>query len=393
MIALLSKFFIKNGEKVNDPKVRQAYGMLCGLVGIILNVVLFAGKFLAGLFSNSIAITADAFNNLSDAGSSAVTLVGFHLAGSKPDPDHPFGHGRIEYLSGLIVSAAILIMAFELIRDSVMKIITPQETQFSYLTIVILAASILVKVYMFCYNRNIGRKIDSAAMRATAIDSLSDTAATTVVLLSTLVSYFMGWKIDGYCGVLVGMFVFYAGISAAKETLNPLLGQPPDEAFVERITEIVMAHENILGVHDLIVHDYGPGRQMISLHAEVPAEGQILEIHDLIDVIELELHGKLGCQAVIHMDPIVTSDERVIRLKQAMVDIAADVGAELSIHDFRMVPGNTHTNLIFDVVVPYDYRLEDAQVIAEIRQRATEKLGEKYFTVIQIDKAYEKSKK
>lgn len=384
MVTILAKIFIKN--ETDHGKIRQIYGMICGLVGISLNILLFIGKFIAGSLSNSIAITADAFNNLSDAGSSTVTLVGFRLAGQKPDPDHPFGHGRIEYLSGLIVSAAILIMAFELIRDSISKIINPHETQFSLLSMGILAISIIVKLYMCYYNRRIGKKIDSAAMRATAIDSLSDTLATSVVLISSIISHFAGWNIDGYCGVLVGLFIFYAGIMAGKETLDPLLGQPPEAEFVGKINDTVLNHKGVLGIHDLIVHDYGPGRQMISLHAEVPAEGDMLEMHDLIDRIEMELHGKLGCQAVIHMDPIVTSDERVTKLKQVITEITAGIGAELAIHDFRMVPGNTHTNLIFDVEVPFDFSLEDAQVIAQIRNKAKEKLGQDYFTVIQIDK-------
>lgn len=384
MVTLLARIFIH--EKDSPVKQRQTYGLLCGIVGILLNVILFAGKFLAGAVSNSIAITADAINNLSDAGSSAVTLVGFKLAGTKPDTEHPFGHGRIEYVSGLIVSAAILIMAFELIRDSVEKILHPAETEFSLPAVFVLIASILVKVYMAYYNGSIGRKIDSAAMRAAATDSLSDTMATAAVLLSTLAGYFWGLHIDGYCGVLVGLFIFYAGISAAKETLNPLLGQPPEEEFVDRIYSIVMAHKEVMGVHDLMVHDYGPGRQMISLHAEVDADADILKTHDMIDCIEHELKSRLYCEAVIHMDPIVVNDEKTNRLRKTVSELVGHMGEGFSMHDFRMAPGNTHTNLIFDVVVPFKYKQSDGEVIAEIRRRVTEQIGENYFAVIQIDR-------
>ena len=235
MVNILAKFFIKDNKNVSNPKVRQAYGLLCGALGIFLNVLLFAGKFIAGTISNSIAITADAFNNLSDAGSSLVTLLGFKLSAAKPDPEHPFGHGRIEYISGLIVSAAILLMAYELIRDSIDKIINPASIEFSILSIVILIVSIIVKLYMAYYNKTIGNKINSAAMTATSFDSLSDSVATTVVLIATLVSHFFDIQIDGYCGVLVGLFIFYAGYNAAKETLGPLLGQPPEAEFVKQV--------------------------------------------------------------------------------------------------------------------------------------------------------------
>lgn len=388
MVTLLAKLFIK--EETPSPKLRQAYGMLCGIVGILLNVVLFAGKFLAGTLSHSIAITADAINNLSDAGSSAVTLVGFKLAGTKPDTEHPFGHGRIEYVSGLVVSAAILIMAFELARDSINKIITPAETEFSLLSIIILSISILVKLYMAYYNNAIGKRIDSATMRATAMDSLSDTVSTAVVLAATLIGYYSGYKIDGYCGILVALFIFYAGISAAKETLDPLLGQAPDEDLVAQIYEIVMAHEGILGVHDMVVHDYGPGRQMISLHAEVAADADILEIHDMIDQVEAELKHELYCEAVIHMDPIV-KDEKTEQMRGIIDKIVIQTGEGFSMHDFRMVPGNSHTNLIFDVVVPFKYKQSDSEVIAAIRKRIEEEVGETYFAVIQIDRAYVKN--
>lgn len=388
MVTVLAGLFIR--EKDDKGKVRKAYGILCGIVGIFLNGCLFAGKFLAGNLSNSIAITADAFNNLSDAASSLVTLLGFKMADAKPDSEHPFGHGRIEYISGLCVAAAILLMAYELIRDSVAKIRHPEETEFSTLIVVILVASILVKLYMASYNYRIGKRIDSAAMRATATDSLSDMCATTAVLAATLVSHYTGLQIDGYCGVLVGVFILFAGIGAAKETLNPLLGQAPDEEFVRRIEEIVMSREEILGMHDLIVHDYGPGRQMISIHAEVAAEGNFLEIHDVIDNVENELRAKLGCDATIHMDPIVTTDEHTRELKETVVGLIHEIDPVLSLHDFRVVMGPTHTNLIFDLLAPFKFSMTDETLIETVQARVWERLGENYFVVSKVDKAYVK---
>lgn len=386
MVTLLAGIFIR--EKEDKAKIRQAYGVLCGIVGIILNVCLFAGKFLAGNLSHSIAITADAFNNLSDAAASLVTLLGFQMAGAKPDPEHPFGHGRIEYMSGLVVAAAILLMAYELIRDSVEKIIHPEATEFSALILAILVVSVCVKLYMVFYNSQIGKKIDSAAMRATATDSLSDVCATTVVLIATLVGHFTGLQIDGYCGALVGVFILFAGVGAARETLNPLLGQAPDEEFVNHITEIVMSHEEIRGMHDLIVHDYGPGRQIVSLHAEVAAEGNLLETHDVIDNVENELRSKLGCDATIHMDPVVTTDEHVRELKDAVTEIVQGIDGVISLHDFRVVTGPTHTNLIFDLLVPFKFHISDDELVDLVQTRVKERFGDNYFVVTKVDKAY-----
>ena len=388
MVTILINLLIKEKEDVKNPKVRQQYGMLCGMVGIVLNIFLFLGKFLAGTISHSISITADAVNNLSDAGSSCVTLVGFKMAGAKPDVGHPFGHGRIEYIAGLIVSGAILLMAVELVETSVSKILHPQPVQFGMLTGIILAISILVKLYMAYYNYRIGKKVDSAAMRATATDSLSDVCATTAVLLAAVAGEITGLKIDGWCGVLVGIFIFYAGIQAAKETLDPLLGQAPEETLVRQIEEIVLAQEEICGIHDLLVHDYGPGRLMISLHAEVPAEGNILELHDVIDNTEVELRRKLNCDAVIHMDPIVTEDQHILSLKKNVEEIIRAIDPVISMHDFRVVVGPTHTNLIFDIVIPYEYKLSDAALTEQIQEHVKERLGEDHFVVIQVDKAY-----
>lgn len=387
MVTLLSGFFIKNRENTSDPVVRQAYGMLCGFVGIFFNILLFVGKFLAGSISHSIAITADAFNNLSDAASSIITLVGFKMAGQKPDPDHPFGHGRIEYISGLLVSVLILFMSFELLKSSVLKIIHPTELSYSPLVITILILSILVKCYMACYNYQIGSRINSAAMKATATDSLSDTLSTLVVLIATLVSQFTGFIIDGYCGVIVALFICYVGLKAAKDTVSPLLGQAPEPEFVNQINEIVLSHDGVIGIHDLIVHNYGPGRVLISLHAEVPADGDILTMHDMIDHIEHELRDTLNCQTVIHMDPVCIDDEETNRLKELVRGYLAEIDTVLSMHDFRIVKGPTHTNIIFDVVVPYRFRMTDTELIHTI----TEKIKAdhpNYFAVIEVDKKF-----
>ncbi|TCL59835.1 cation diffusion facilitator family transporter [Kineothrix alysoides] len=387
MVSLLTKIFIKDRDNTSSPQVRQAYGVLCGTVGIFLNILLFIGKFLAGIISNSIAVTADAFNNLSDAGSSLITLIGFKMAGQKPDPGHPFGHGRIEYLSGLLVSIAILIMAFELVRSSVDKIIHPQAVEFSLITVIILAISIGVKLYMTFYNKSIGKKIDSAAMSATAMDSLSDTMATTVVLIAALVGKLTGLKIDGYCGIMVALFIFYAGYCAAKETVSPLLGQPPHPDFVKNVETIVMSYEHVLGIHDMIVHDYGPGRVMLSLHAEVPADGDILTLHDMIDNIEHRLHNELHCEAVIHMDPVVTQDEQINALKSRISEVIITAYPEVCFHDFRVVKGPTHTNIIFDIVVPFHYKKNDEEITNYISEQIR-LIDETYMAVIQVDKAY-----
>ncbi len=387
MVTMLANFFIKKKDECHDPAVRRAYGVLCSVVGIALNVLLFAGKYAAGLLSGSIAIQADAFNNLSDAGSSFITMVGFHFSGRKPDKDHPFGHGRIEYIAGLVVSMLILLMGFELGKSSVAKILQPEPVETSGLVMGILVVSILVKFYMNVYNRSIGGRIDSAAMKATAADSLSDAVATTVVLLSMIVSAKTGLQIDGWCGVLVACFIFKAGIEAAKDTMTPLLGTTPDPAFIREIRNIVMGHEEIVGIHDLVVHDYGPGRVMISLHGEVPGNGDVYVLHDAIDEIERELKEKLNCDAVIHMDPIATDDEVVMALRTKLENKLAGLEEGLTMHDFRMVQGPTHTNLIFDVVIPSNCKRSEAEVRAMV-EGLVSGIGDCYYAVITIDRAY-----
>ena len=315
LISLLARLFIKPDPAREEPETRRAYGVLCGIVGICLNVLLFAGKFLAGTLSGSIAITADAFNNLSDAGSSFVTLVGFQLAGQKPDSEHPFGHGRMEYVSGLAVSVLILLMGLELGKTSIEKILHPEPVDSSPLIFAILCASILVKLYMFLYNRRLGKKLASPAMEATAMDSLSDSVATAAVLIATLVGRFTGLEIDGWCGVLVAAFILWSGINAVRDTLDPLLGRAMDPELAADIDKLVLSHPNILGIHDLVYHDYGPGRAMMSFHAEVPADADLLEMHDIIDHIERELKTKHHIETVIHTDPVV-NDERTNALRE-----------------------------------------------------------------------------
>lgn len=388
MVTFLAKIFIKNPSDYHSGEVRQAYGMLCGTVGILLNILLFAGKWLAGTLSGSIAITADAFNNLSDAGSSVITLLGFKLSGQKPDPEHPFGHGRMEYISGLFVAVAILIMGFELVKTSISKVLHPESIESSPLILGILIASILVKFYMNYYNRKIGRKIESTAMIATANDSLSDTISTILVLGATLISQFTGLLLDGWFGIAVGLFIVYTGITTMKDTMDPLLGQPPSSDFVKEIEDLVKAHPIVCGIHDLLVHDYGPGRLIISLHAEVPAHGNLLEIHDEIDNIEKELQDKLFCTATIHMDPIVTNDARINGLKDKVTALVQEIEPGLDIHDFRVVEGNTHANIIFDIVIPYKSEISDQEILSRVKSNIRSWDNGKYFAVIQVDHDY-----
>lgn len=352
MLYLIRKFIAGGGDGA-DPENRRRFGSLSGLVGIVLNLLLFGGKLTAALLSGSVSVIADAFNNLSDAASSVVTLVGFRLSGKRADPEHPFGHGRIEYISGFLVSVAILFMGYELAKSAIKGIFQPEPVSFSVLTAVILAASILVKLYMALYNKRLAALFDSTALKAVVTDSLSDVAATGAVLVCLIISHYTALNLDSYAGLLVSAFILYSGVMAAKDTLAPLLGTPPSKKLTERIERIVLAHEEIQGMHDLVVHDYGPGRLMISLHAELPANVGIFESHALIDDIEQELEEKLGCEAVIHFDPIDTDDKELKRLQGIVEAVIEKIDPKLHIHDFRYVPGDSHTNLIFDLVVPY----------------------------------------
>lgn len=390
MISILSRIFLRKKDTASEEG-RRALGMLCSIFGIFLNVLLFAGKLIAGILSGSIAITADAFNNITDAGSSFITLIGFKFAGMKPDIKHPFGHGRFEYVSGLLVSIVIILVGFELLTSSVNKIIHPEPLEGNYLVaVIILLASILVKAYMFFYNKVIGKKINSSGMKATAMDSLSDCIATSVVLISLLIGVKTDLAIDGWCGCAVSLFVLFAGIRSAFETLQPLLGTPPDEEFVKSVEELVMSHEAVIGIHDMVVHDYGPGRQMISLHAEVDGSGNIFVIHDEIDLIEQEIASRFGCEAVIHMDPIETDNEITNSYRHRISELVKTIHPETTIHDFRMVPGPTHTNLIFDAVVPYEVSEKDDVVAQKICTLVSDNL-KNCNAVIKIDRPYTKA--
>ena len=385
MITFLSRLLIKDNKNYTSPAVRLRYGVLCGAVGICFNILLFTGKLIAGTLTGSIGITADAFNNLSDAGSASIALIGFRLSDAKADKEHPFGHGRFEYIAGLIVSLVILLMGFELGKSSIEKILHPEAITFSFLALGVLVVSILTKLYMFFYNRSIGKKIDSATMRATAMDSFSDVAATSVVLLSMLIGKWTGWMIDGYAGLAVALFIGYTGIRAAKETVSPLLGQPPTKEFVEEIERIVLNHEGVIGVHDLVVHDYGPGRRMISLHAEVPADGDMIQLHDAVDNLEKLLRKECGCETVIHMDPVETDNQETNRLRAETEAILRELDERLTLHDFRVVTGPTHTNLVFDVVVPFGFAMADDVVRKEVSDRIHALEGN-CFAVIDVDK-------
>lgn len=394
MLTLLIRLFIKHPNSVQDAQVRSAYGTLCSVVGIFLNLVLFVFKYFAGVVACSVSIQADAFNNLSDAGSSIITLFGFRLAGKQPDAEHPYGHGRFEYISGLLVSVAILIMGYQLFRNSLDVILHGGETAFAdhfVLSVVILLCSVLVKFYMFFYHRSIGKKINSPAMLATSFDSISDMCSTLLVLVCALITRFFDLPdavpLDAYCGILVSLFIVYAGFRSAKETIAPLLGTPPDREFVKAIENEVMSFDGVLGMHDLIVHDYGPGRRFLSLHAEVSADADVLAMHDMIDNIEKHLARTFQCGAVIHMDPIASDDPTVSALHETVRSILSDIDPALSMHDFRIVQGPTHTNLVFDVVVPFRFHTSNAELQRMIADRV-KAVSEQYFVVIEFDREY-----
>ncbi len=384
MITLLARIFIKS-ENYSDLNVRDKYGRLCGIVGILLNILLFAVKLFAAVFTGAIAITADAFNNLSDAASSLVTMIGFKLASNKADSEHPFGHGRIEYISGVIVSFLILLMAYELIKNSIYKIIHPMLPHVEYYVFVILLFSILVKAYMAWYNISVGKKITSVALKATAKDSLSDVLATTVVLLSVFAGTFWHVALDGYGGLIVGIMIMFTGISAFKDTVDPLLGKAPDPKLIKEIEHIVMCDERILGMHDLIVHDYGPGRMMLSLHVEVPYKEDMLKLHELIDMIEYNLRGVVNCEPVIHMDPVVDDDAEINIAKENLEKVLNDIDETLKFHDFHVLREGTNMNIVFDVVTTHKYALDDNELRDMITDRM-KAIDSRYNCVIQIDK-------
>ncbi len=388
MVYLLSKLFIKNYENVNSPSVRASYGNLSGITGIVLNLCLFVAKLTAGVLTSSISVVADAFNNLSDAGSSLVTFFGFRLANRPADKEHPFGHGRYEYLTGLIISFLILLVGMELLKSSVEKILNPEAvTSMNMISVIILIISIAVKLWMFYFNKILSKKINSSALKATATDSLSDSIATSIVLIGLVFSQLTKINIDGYLGVAVAVFIFIAGIKTLKESISPLLGTPPEKEFVADIKRTVLEDDMIVGLHDLMVHDYGPGRCIISLHAEISDQEDLLKAHDKIDLIEKKLETKFNCMATIHMDPIASDDEYTLALKGKIVSRLLLINKDFSVHDFRIVQGDTHTNVIFDLVVPYECK-EKNEFILKKATEAIKSIDRKLVPVVYIEKPY-----
>ncbi len=373
MTKLLIKLFVKDSRNVSDPAVRQRYAMLAGVTGIVLNLLLFAGKLTTGILAASVAVIADAFNNVSDAGSSVITIIGFRLAGKHEDKEHPLGHGRLEYVSSFIVDMLIILVGAELLKSSVEKIISPSLPAVSAATIVLLVVAVLVKLWLFFFYRKIGNLIDSAAVKSTSIDSISDTVATSLVLISTLVARFANVGIDGWAGILVAGFILFTGIKAAKETIDLLLGTPPDPAFIEELKDFVKNYPEVVGVHDLMVHDYGPGRKIISFHAEVPSDSDINYAHDVIDCIERDMHEKFGCIVTIHLDPIVTGNKEVDEMRRLAEETAKEVDSSFTIHDFRMTSGGKHINLIFDLSIPTDCKIPDGEAAQKVAEKISEK--------------------
>lgn len=373
MSELLLRLFVPKGSP-DDPVVRTRCGLLSGITGIILNIILVAGKLTVGIIAGSVAIIADAINNFSDAASSVITLAGFKLAGQKPDKEHPFGHGRIEYVAGLIVSVLIIFMGFELAWSSIEKIITPEAAEFSYAAMGVLIAAILVKFWLFYFNRKIAKRINSPSIAATASDSISDVIATGVVLAALIAGQYTTFPIDGVAGVIVAIFIFKAGWGAVKTTQAPLLGRPMSKELADAIDKLALEHENILGIHDLIYHDYGPGRAIVSFHAEVPADGNLMETHEMIDHVEREIREKFGIEAVIHMDPIVV-DGDTEEMRTMVESVIKSIHPDASIHDLRIAEWDKIHNVYFDVIVPYGLDISDEEIENRVKEQIKEKSG------------------
>lgn len=366
MISLLSRLFIPDHEKTDLPEVRRRYGALSGIVGIFLNLLLFTGKIIAGYLAHSVSIVADAVNNLSDAATSVMTLIGFRIAGRKADEDHPFGHARFEYISGLFVSISILLMGLELARNSLGRILHPGEILYSRTAVIILAASIAVKLYMFSYNRALASRIDSVALRSTAMDSLSDCMSTSVVLLCQIISRLTGFHLDGWCGLAVSMFILYTGVNTILESTSPLLGKAPDPELIAKITERVTETEDILGMHDLLVHDYGPGHQIVTLHAEISSDLSLVKAHEITDKLERQLDREFGVMSVIHMDPVDIHDGEALCLKKQVLEKLHTMNLRAGLHDFRIHREDDPPSVSFDVIFPYDYERSDENIIEEL---------------------------
>lgn len=385
MTEFLVRRFVPRWQQVRDAAVRQRYGLLGSITGIVVNLLLFAGKFTVGTLFGSVAVTADGVNNLSDAGSSVISLVSFRLAARPADEEHPFGHARLEYLASMGVAILILLLGAELAKSSLSKILAPEPMAFSWLTVGVLAASILMKLWLFAFNRSLGRRIDSSLMAAAAADSLSDVLATGGVLLSAVLSPLLRFSLDGYMGMLVAAVIIRAGIQIILEAMGKLLGEAPTGELVAEIEDFVTARPGILGCHDLMVHSYGPGRCFATVHAEVSAKGDMLVSHDLIDNIERDILREKDIHLVIHMDPVVEDDEAAGRCRALLTEVLRRLGPELSFHDFRIVPGPSHTNMIFDVSAPYSFPLSDAELCRRLQEEVWE-ADPSLFTVITVDR-------
>ena len=389
MTSLLIKLFVKDYKNINDRTVRENYGTLGSLVGVFCNILLCVIKITAGLLAKSMSIVADGLNNLSDMGSSVITMIGFRLSSKPADKKHPYGHGRMEYMSAFIVSVLIIIVGFELASSSVKSLIFGEKAPvYTLLSIIILAVSVFVKLWMYLFNKKLGKLINSDALSATAQDSINDAITTTAILISTSVSYFVNvpFNLDAVMALLVSLFILWAGISSARDTLSSLLGKAPDKELIKNIENTVMSFDGFLGIHDLIVHDYGPGRQFASLHIEVPQNVDIVECHEQIDLCEKVVLEKTGVELVIHMDPIDTDNEEISSTKNLILELVKTIDNRLTIHDFRMTPSsNQRTNLIFDVVLPADYKATDEYIIGEISKKAKE-INMTFVCVITVDR-------
>lgn len=384
---LLVRLFVPGSEDVGNAYVRGRYGKLAGIVGIASNLLLFALKLAAGLLTGSIAIMADAVNNLADCTSSIVTLLGFKLSGMPADEQHPYGHARYEYISGLVVSFFVLAIGFQFLLSSIQKIRSPEVVLFTPAAMVVLIVSIAVKLWQGMFNKNIGVRIDSFPLKATATDSLNDVFITTAVLIGAVVAQWTGWQLDGFMGVLVAAFILYSGVQLVIETLNPLIGMAPDKEMIQQIQQKILGYPTVMGLHDLIVHNYGPGCCFASVHVEVPAEQDILVSHDIIDNIEKDFALEMGIQMVIHLDPIVTDDQQLSRYRDEVDAMVRSIDPQLSTHDFRMVEGKTHTNFIFDIVVPPKFRLTDSALRDEVNQRVQAQTPH-HHCIITLDRNY-----
>lgn len=392
MLDSLLRRFVKNYDNVSDPSVRRGYGMFSGIIGIICNVILFVLKLAVGVFINSVAVISDAFNNLSDMTSTVVSMLGIRLSGKKPDKDHPYGHGRFEYISALIVAFLIMLVGFELLKSAVSSIFSPTEAQdINYVTVIILALSIPVKFFMYYINKGLGKKINSSVLLATASDSLNDCIATGAVIISTVIDglKILPFKIDGYVGAIVSVLILKAGFDVAKDTIDRLLGQSPDEEILEELRKMVLETPEIVDIHDLIAHDYGPGRLFASLHAEVNAKSDIVSAHEAIDAVEKEVYNKLGCSLTIHLDPVETDCAETNEIKDKIIRSLYESNVSWRFHDVRITRGEKNSNVIFDIVVPYDVDDEKCQKVLGKLKDDIRSLNSIYSCVIQIDRSFE----